>query len=127
MTSGFFQQQTDPNYRVWYSDENVRYVQKEVARRLRQKYFEYIEVPFDRVRSMIDHTRTTYRGPLTLNELLEMVICDFVKDIITDIDTRNRFNHFEPRTLYFPGGDITREERVKLNSRRPKFEFQMRY
>lgn len=127
MTSGFFSQQVDPNYRFWYSEDNVRYVQKEVARRLRQKYIEYIEVPFNRVKSMIDHTRTTWRGPLTLDELLEMVICDLVKDIDTDISWNTRFNDYNPRTLYYPGTGITRQEKVKLNSRRNKLTFMMTY
>jgi hypothetical protein len=125
-TAGFFQAQVDPNWNYWISPENVRYVQTEVARRLRQKYREYIEVEYDRAKSMIIHTKETWRGPLNLNELLEMVICDFVKDIDTDIEWRNRFNHYEPRTLYFPGTDLTREEKVKVNPGY-KFEFQMRY
>lgn len=125
-TPGFFSQALDPNFRLWTSDENIVYIQKEVARRLRQRYSEHIIVPYDRVRSMLLHTMDTWRGPQTMNELLEMVICDFVKDIDTDIEWRNRFNHFEPRTLYFPGTDLTREEKVKLNSC-PKWEFQMNY
>ena len=125
-TSGIFQQNTDPNFRIWVSDENVRYIQSEVTRRLSEKYTDKIEVEYDRARDMLVQTMGTWRGPLTLNELLEMVICDFVKDIDTDIEWRNRFNHFNPRTLYFPGTDITREEKVKL--RTPfKFEFQMHY
>ena len=114
-TSGFFQQEFDPNFRLWVSDENVRYMQKEIARRMQKKYFENISVEYDRVRDMLIQTMGRWRGPLTLNELLEMVICDFVKDIDTDIEWRNRFNNYEPRTLYFPGTDLTREEKVKLN------------
>lgn len=125
-TTGFFQPELDPNWNVWVSPENIRYIQTEVARRLREKYLEYIEVEYDRVKSMLISTKDTWRGPLSLNELLEMVICDFVKDINTDIETRNRFNHFNPRTLYFPGTGLTREEKVKLNPGY-KFEFQMRY
>ena len=125
-TVGFFQPEVDPNWNFWISPENVRYVQKEVARRLRQKYIEYIEVEYDRAKSMIIHTLDSWRGPLTLNELLEMVICDFVKDIDTDIEWRNRFNSYDPRTLYFPESGITREEKVKVNPGY-KFEFQMRY
>ena len=127
MTSGFFQQQLDPNYRFWYSDENVRYVQTEIARRLRQRYIEYIEVPFDRVKSLIDHTRTTWRGPLDLDSLLEMVVCNEVQGIINEIENDTRFNDFNPRTLYFPGTGISREEKVKLNSRRGKLNFVMNY
>lgn len=126
ITPGFFQPQVDPIWRQWISPKNIRYIQTEVARRLRQKYIEYIEVEYDRAYSMLLSTLSTWRGPLTLNELLEMVICDFVKDIDTDIEWRNRFNNYNPRTLYFPGGDITREEKVKLNPGY-KFEFQMRY
>ena len=125
-TSGFFQQNFDPNFRLWVSDENVRYIQREVTRRLSEKYYEKIEVGYDNARDMLVQTMGTWRGPLTLNELLEMVICDFVKDIDTDIEWRNRFNNYDPRTLYFPGTDLTREEKVKLNPGF-KFEFQMKY
>jgi len=125
-TLGFLQPEVDPNWGYWISAENIRYIQSEVARRLHQKYIENIEVEYDRVKSMLIHTKSTWRGPLTLNELLEMVICDFVKDIDTDIEIRNRFNSYNPRTLYFPGTDITREEKVKLKPGY-KFEFQMRY
>ena len=125
-TAGFFQQNVDPNFRLWVSDENVRYIQHELARRMKEKYYENISVEYDRARDMLIQTMGTWRGPLTLNELLEMVICDFVKDIDTDIEWRNRFNHYNPRTLYFPGTDITREEKVKLNPGF-KWEFQMNY
>lgn len=125
-TAGFFQQNVDPNFRLWFSDENIRYVQREVARRLSEKYYETIEVPYDRVRDMLIQTIGRWRGPLTQNGLLEMVICDFVTDIDTDIQWRNRFNNYEPRTLYFPGTDLTREEKVKLNPGY-KWEFQMNY
>lgn len=125
-TPGYFQQNLDPNFRLWVSDENVTYIQHELARRMRQKYQENISVEYDRARDMLIQTMGTWRGPLTLNDLLEMVICDFVKDIDTDIEWRNRFNHFNPRTLYFPGTDITREEKVKLNPGY-KWEFQMNY
>ncbi len=125
-TAWFFQQNVDPNFRLWVSDENIRYIQREVARRMHEKYYENISIEYDRVRDMLIQTMGTWRGPLTLNELLEMVICDFVKDIDTDIEWRNRFNTFEPRTLYFPGTDLTREEKVKLNPGF-KWEFQMNY
>jgi hypothetical protein len=125
-TAGFFQQNVDPNFRLWVSDENVRYIQHELARRMQEKYYEKISVEYDRARDMLIQTMGTWRGPLTLNDLLEMVICDFVKDIDTDIEWRNRFNNYEPRTLYFPGTDITREEKVKLNPGF-KWEFQMNY
>lgn len=126
MTSGFFQQNVDPNFRLWTSDENIRYIQSEVARRIHEKYYENISVEYDRVRDMLIQTMGTWRGPLRQNELLEMMICDFVKDIDTDIEWRNRFNSFNPRTLYFPGTDLTREEKVKLNPGR-KLTFQMNY
>jgi hypothetical protein len=126
MTSGLFQQEFDPQFRLWFCDENVRYIQREVTRRLQAQFLERIELEYDYVRNMLVQTHSTWRGPLTLNDLLEMVICNFVQDITTDIEWRNRFNHFEPRTLYFPGTDLTREDKIKL---RPtfKFEFQMRY
>lgn len=125
-TSGFFQSQVDPNYNYWNSPKNIKYIQSEVTRRLSQKYREQIIIEYDRIKSMLDSTLNTWRGPLTLNELLEMVICDFVKDIDTDIEWNNRFNDYNPRTLYFPGTGITREEKVKLNPGY-KFEFQMNY
>ena len=125
-TAGFFQQNTDPNFRLWVSDENIRYIQSEVTRRLKQKYYESLMVEYDWVRDRLVQTITTWRGPQTLNDLLEMVICDLVKDLDTDIQWHNRFNDFNPRTLYFPGTDITREEKVKLNPGY-KFEFQMNY
>ena len=125
-TSGFFQPILDPNYNYWNSDENVKYIQREIARRLGTKYIEYIEVPFDIVKNMLNRTKETWRGPLTLNELLEMVVCDFVKDIDNDIQQTSQFNDFNPRTLYYPGTDLTREEKVKLNPGY-KFEFQMNY
>ena len=125
-TAGFFQQSVDPNFRLWVSDENIRYIQHEIGRRMREKYNENISVEYDRVRDMLIQTMGTWRGPLTQNDLLEMVICDFTKDIDTDIEWRNRFNHYDPKTLYFPGTDITREEKVKLNPGF-KWEFQMNY
>lgn len=125
-TAGFFQQNVDPNFRLWVSNENIIYIQREIARRMNEKYYENISVEYDRVRDMLIQTMGTWRGPLTLNELLEMVICDFVKDIDTDIEWRNRFNSYNPRTLYFPGTDLTREEKVKLNPGY-KWEFQMNY
>jgi len=125
-TAGLFQQNVDPNFRLWVSDENIRYIQREVARRLSEKYTERVKLEYDTVRDMLIQTMGRWRGPLTQNGLLEMVICDFVKDIDTDIEWRNRFNHYNPRTLYFPGTDITREEKVKLNPGY-KWEFQMNY
>ncbi len=59
-----------------------------------------------------------------------MVICNFVKDIDTDIEWRNRFNNCNPMTLYqgpLAGDLLTREEKVKLNPNTFKLEFQMRY
>jgi len=123
---GLFQQNFDPNFRLWISDENIRYIQREVGRRLKQKYEENIGLEYDAVRNMMIQTLGRWRGPLTQNELLEMVICDYVQDIDTDIEWRNRFNSYNPRTLYFPGTDLTREEKVKLNPGY-KWEFQMNY
>jgi len=125
-TSGFFRQELDPNFRLWVSPENISFIQREVTRRLHEKYYENIVVEYDRVKSMLLNTMTTWRGPLTLNQLLEMVICDFVKDIDTDIEWRNRFNDYNPRTLYFPGTGLTREEKVKLNPGY-KWVFNMNY
>ena len=125
-TPGAFRTEVDPQYRIWISPENVRYVQREVARRLRATYREYIEVPYDRVHSMLIHELDYWRAPLTLNELLEKTICTFVSDIDTDIQWESRFNDYEPRRLYKLGSGITREEKVKLNPGY-KFEFQMRY
>lgn len=125
-TIGFFQNEVDPVYRVWICDKNIKYVQREVQRRLKAKYIDNVEVEYDTARVMLTSTMQKWRGPLNLYELLEMVICNFVTDIDTDIEWRNRFNHFNPRTLYFPGTDITREEKVKLNPGY-KFEFQMNY
>jgi len=127
MTSGFFQQQLDPNYRLWYSDQNIRHIQTEVMRRLSQKYIERIMISFDQAKSALDTYRTSWNGPLTLDELLEGTICDIVKNITIEIDKQSQFSHFEPRTLYFPNTDLTMQEKVKINSRRPKMEFQMRY
>jgi len=123
---GFYSQNFDPNFRLWTSDENVKYIQREVTRRLSQKYIEPMGIEYDLARSMLIHTMTTWRGPLTLDELLEMVICNFVTDVDTDVEWRNRFNSYDPRTLYFPGTDLTREEKVKLNPGY-KWEFQMNY
>lgn len=125
-TLGFFSQNFDDTFRKWSSDENIKYIQREASRRLRQKYLETIEPEYDWVRSMLLHTITTWRGPLTLDELLEMVICNFVTDIDTDIESRNRFNSFNPRTLYFQGTNLTREEKVKLKPSY-KFVFNMNY
>jgi hypothetical protein len=123
---GFFSQNFDNNFRIWASDENIKYIQREASRRLKQKYLETIEPEYDWVRSMLLDTMTTWRGPLTLDELLEMVICNFVTDIDTDIEWRNRFNSYNPRTLYFQGTDLTREEKVKLKPSY-KFVFNMNY
>jgi hypothetical protein len=112
---GFFQSQCDPLYRIWISDENVKYIQSEVTKRFKDIYSERIELEFDYVRNMLIHTLTTWLGPLTLDELLEMVVTDFVTDINTDIEWRSRFSNCEPRTLYFPGSDLTREDKQKLN------------
>ena len=126
ITSGFFQQQTSPLYRNWTSSNNIKYIQDQVTERFKNIYVERIELDYDYVRSMLIHTLTTWKNPVGLDDLLEMVICDFVTDINTDIEWRNRFNQYEPRTLYFPGTDLTREEKVKVNPGY-KFEFQMNY
>jgi len=126
ITSGFFQEQLTPNYRLWLSNSNIKYIQDQVTERFKNIYVERIELDYDYVRSMLIHTLTTWKNPVSLDDLLEMVICDFVTDINTDIEWRNRFNHYEPRTLYFPGTDLTREEKVKVNPGY-KFEFQMNY
>lgn len=127
-TPGFFQQQLDPNYAKWYSDEHVSYIQREVAKRLRNehRYLEYIEVGCDDVREMLESTHGKWHDPIGLQSLLEMVITNFVTDIDTDLQQQRQFSHCNPRTLYFPGTGITREERVKLNPGY-KFEFQMNY
>lgn len=125
-TTGFFQQNFDPNFRVWISDQNIKYIQKEVALRLNKKYIDMIEVEYDTVREMLIDTLGRWRGPLTLDELIEMVICDFVTDIDTNLEMEKRFNNYNPRTLYFPGTDITREEKVKLNPGY-KWNFNMNY
>lgn len=125
-TPGFFQQQLDPQYRYWFSDESIRYIQREVARRLKRKYIEYIEVGYDDVRTMLESTYHTWKNPTNLDDLLERVVCDYVQDIDTELMGRDRFAHCDPRTLYYPGTGITREERVKLKWA-PKFEFQMNY
>lgn len=125
-TAGFFQQQVCPNFRIWVSDENIKYIQQQVSKRLADIYIEPIKLDYDRARSMLIHTIQTWRGPQTLDELLEMVITDFVTDINTDIEWRTRFNAYEPRTLYFPGTDLTREDKVKLKPGY-KLEFQMNY
>lgn len=126
ITSGFFQSLTSPNFRLWISDENIKYIQRQVTERFKKVYLERIELDYDYVRAMLIHTLTTWAGPLGLDDLLEMVITDFITDINTDIEWRNRFNQCDPRTLYFPGTDLTREEKVKVNPGY-KFEFQMNY
>lgn len=123
---GLFSQNFDPNFRTWVCDENVRYIQREISRRLSEKYVQNITMEYDTIRNMLIQTMGRWMGPLTLDDLLEMVICDFVNDINTDIEWNARFNHFEPRTLYFPGTDLTREEKVKLNPGY-KLVFQMNY
>lgn len=126
-TAGLFQLQSDPNFSLWINDENIRYIQSEVTRRLAQTHCGHNEVGYDYVRTMLIDTYYTWRNPQTLNELLEMVICNFVTDITTEIERQNNpFDQYNPRTLYFPGTGITREERVKLNPGF-KFEFQMNY
>jgi hypothetical protein len=125
-TFGFFQQQLTPNFRIWFCDENVRYIMSQVTKRLAEKYTDKIEIEYDRAYNMLLHTYSYWRGPLDLDQLLEMTICDFVTDIDTDIQWRNRFNHFDPRRLYKPDSDITMQEKVKLKPGY-KLTFQMNY
>lgn len=125
-TQGLFQAESDPNFTFWVNDRNIRYIQAQVTKRLAERYCGVNEVEYDYVRTMLIDTYYTWRNPQTLNELLEMVICNFVTDITTEIEWRNRFNDYNPRTLYFPGTGLTREEKVKLNPGY-KFEFQMNY
>jgi hypothetical protein len=126
ITSGFFQAQVCDTYRLWLSSQNIKYVQNQVTERFKKVYLERIELDYDYVRAMMNHTLFTWRGLNTLEEFLEMVITDFITDINTDIEWRSRFNQYEPRTLYFAESDITREEKVKVNPGY-KFEFQMNY
>jgi len=125
-TPGMFQQVLDPTFDKVISRESILYIQKEIARRLSLKYNENISIKCDEIREKLLETMTKWRGPLSPPELYEMVICNTVADIDTDIQTRERFSHFDPRTLYDGGFGITREERVKLKPS-PKWEFQMNY
>ena len=125
-TQGFFQNQFDPNFRLYFSDENVRYIQREVSRRMRERYFQNIELEYDYVRQMFIQTYGYWRGPQTLDELIEMVICNFVQDITTDIEWNARFNDYNPRTLYFSGTSLSRQEKVKLKPSY-KWEFNINY
>lgn len=124
--SGFFQSILTPNFRLWVSNENIKYIQREVTKRFREIYTERIELEYDYVRSMLIHTLTTWNSGLTLDELLEMVVTDFINDISNEIQWQQRFNNCEPRTLYFPGSDLTREDKIKLNPSR-KLVFNMNY
>lgn len=95
--------------------------------RLRAKgYKEYIEVGYEDVREMLESTHHKWRNPIQLKDLLEMVIVDYVTDIDNDMQSQRRFANINPRTLYFPGTGLTREEKVKVNPGY-KFEFQMKY
>lgn len=126
VTPGFFSSQSQPASRLWFNDKNVAYIQQEVTRRLANEFEGTNEVAFDFARERLHHTYYYWRGPLTLDELLEKTICDLVSDIRTEIEMHTRFDHFDPMTLYDPGTGLTREEKVKL--RKPfKFEFQMNY
>lgn len=126
VTSGMFQLQMDPKYQVWFSDQNVIYIQKEVARRLLQEYTSYNEVTYEFARQRLLDTFYEWNGPLTLNELLELVICDLVEEIRTEIEWHTRFDNFDPFKLYTTESGITKEEKVKLRPSR-KFVFNMRY
>lgn len=121
-----FQLQMDPKYQVWFSQENVVYIQKEVARRLLQEYTSYNEVTYEFARQRLLDTFYEWNGPLTLNELLELVICDLVDEIRTEIEWHTRFDNYDPFKLYTTESGITREEKVKLRPSR-KFVFNMRY
>lgn len=131
--TGLFTQILNSNYcDEWFSDKNVRYVQQEIANRLGKKYLEYIEVDCGTIKMMLIKTFDDYRFPLTRDELLEMVICNFTEDINTQIEHDQRFSNFDPRILYKndnsnrPGTDITMQEKVKVKHS-PKLEFQMNY
>src|SRR3972149_1787327 len=115
-TAGFFQPILDPEWRAWMEDERLfYYIQKEVARRLKQKYIEYIEVPIDTVKVNLLHTKEFWRGPLNLDELLEMTIYNLTSEIDTDLENlNNRFHQYNPRTLYFGFDGITKEEKIKM-------------
>ena len=126
VTSGFFQQQLTPNYRIWTSDKNVEYIQYEVQRRLAQEFQGSNQVTFSFAKQRLVDTLNEWRGPLTQSQLLELVICDLVSDIRTEIEQNTRFDNFDPLNLYNMGTGITREEKVKLRKPR-KFEFIMRY
>jgi len=121
-----FQQQLDPKYQLWFSPENIEHIQKEVARRLLQEYTSYNEVTYEFARQRLLDTFYEWNGPLTLNELLELVICDLVEEIRTEIEWHTRFDGFDPLRLYTIESGITREEKVKLRAPR-KFTFNMRY
>jgi len=126
VTPGFFTQQTQPSSRIWFNDKNVCFIQKEVTRRLAQEFEGTNEVSYDFAKERLEKEYYYWRGPLTLNELLEKVICDLVSEIRTEIEWHTRFDHFDPLTLYDPGTGLTREEKVKLKTPL-KFEFQERY
>jgi len=55
-----------------------------------------------------------------------MVICNFVNDLMTDIQFRNRFNDYEPRRILMPDTDLTAQEKIKLKPSY-KLTFQMNY
>jgi hypothetical protein len=126
VTSGMFQQQVDPKYQLWFSQENIEYIQQEVARRLLQEFTSYNEVTYDFAKQRLLSTFYEWNSPLTLNQLLELVICDLVEEIRTEIEWHTRFDNFDPLRLYTTESGITREEKVKLRPSR-KFTFNMRY
>jgi len=125
-TAGFFRQTLDPSYRFIVSRENIEYIQREVAKRLGQKFIEYIEVPYWDVESSLIFTMGAWKFPLSISELLEKVICDFVESFNNEYEDKIRFNSYDPMKLYKANSDITREEKVKLKAGY-KFEFQMNY
>ena len=52
-TPGFFRTEVDPEYNFYINPKNVRYVQSEITRRLKFKFIEEIEVPYEDVKSML--------------------------------------------------------------------------
>jgi hypothetical protein len=127
-TPGFLQQSFDPRHdAVWFSRERLTYVQREIARRLQQSYVEYIEVPLLDLKIAMQRGLMLARGnPPMPDALAEQIIEEYVRDYHTEFQQQRQFVHCDPKTLYFPGTGITREERVKLKPSY-KFEFQMNY
>lgn len=126
LTSGMFMQQLDPNFRIWTSEKNMKYIQSEVTRRLSKKYVDPVIFDLEAIRTYFIHNLTSNHQPMNLDQLLEHTICLITQNLDTDIEWYSRFNNFEPRTLYHPQSGITMAEKVKLKQGY-KLEFQMRY